>query len=205
MTSADGIAAAFPHKILKKINGTPSRIDIDDAQEKQTENVASRPSTRGGGAHGDAGMVVTTARYVVDFSPTAYAWEPIPGEVPVYPVGITETAQRLLDNSFDQAMRIYRDESGTHTALKNQLHQKYNPEYCTGVVQPGKGIAKISLMDRCTPVCQLRPGYRGRPIRIDIGNNGAIRVCDPPHGTVPLQGTEIPETTRQCAPATSNN
>ena len=32
--SADGIAAAFPHKILKKINGTPSRIDIDDAQEK---------------------------------------------------------------------------------------------------------------------------------------------------------------------------
>ena len=37
MPSADGIAAAFPHKILEKINGTPSRIDIDAAQEKQTE------------------------------------------------------------------------------------------------------------------------------------------------------------------------
>ena len=36
MPSADGIAAAFPHKILEKINGTPSRIDIDNAQEKQT-------------------------------------------------------------------------------------------------------------------------------------------------------------------------
>ena len=35
--SVDGIAAAFPHKILNKINGTPSRIDIDDTQEKQTE------------------------------------------------------------------------------------------------------------------------------------------------------------------------
>ena len=34
MPSADGIAVAFPHKILEKINGTPSRIDIDDAQEK---------------------------------------------------------------------------------------------------------------------------------------------------------------------------
>ena len=34
MPSADGIAAAFPHTILEKINGTPSRIDIDDAQEK---------------------------------------------------------------------------------------------------------------------------------------------------------------------------
>ena len=44
--SADGIAAAFPHKILKNINGTPSCIDIDDAQEKHTENAASRPSTR---------------------------------------------------------------------------------------------------------------------------------------------------------------
>ena len=44
-------------------------------------------------------------------------------------------------------MRIYRDQSGTHIALKNQLHHKYSPEYWTGVVQPGTGIAKISLMD----------------------------------------------------------
>ena len=41
MPYTDGIVAAFPHKILKKIYGTPSRIDIDDAQEKQTENAAS--------------------------------------------------------------------------------------------------------------------------------------------------------------------
>ena len=128
MPSADGIAAAFPHKILEKINGTPSRIDIDDAQEKQTENVASQPSTRGGGAHGHAGMVVPLARYIVEFSPTDYAWEPIPDEAPVYPVGITETAQQLLYNNFAQAMRIYMEQSGTHTALKNQLHQKYSPE-----------------------------------------------------------------------------
>ena len=44
-------------------------------------------------------------------------------------------------------MRIYRDESGTHTALKNQLRQKYSPEYWTGVLQPGTGITTISLMD----------------------------------------------------------
>ena len=44
MPFVDEIEAAFPHKILEKINGTPSRIDIDDAQEKQTENAASRPS-----------------------------------------------------------------------------------------------------------------------------------------------------------------
>ena len=43
MPSSDGIAAAFPHKILEKINGTPSRIDIDDAQEKQIENALRLP------------------------------------------------------------------------------------------------------------------------------------------------------------------
>ena len=62
MPSADGIVAAFPHNILENINGTPSRIDIDDAQEKQTENAASQPFTKGGGAHGYAGMVVHSAR-----------------------------------------------------------------------------------------------------------------------------------------------
>ena len=35
--SVDRISVAFPHNILEKISGTPSRIDIDDAQEKQTE------------------------------------------------------------------------------------------------------------------------------------------------------------------------
>ena len=83
----------------------------------------------------------------MEFSPTAYVWEPIPDEAPVYPVGITATAQRLLDNNFAREMRIYRYQSGTHTALKNQLHQKYSPEYWTVVVQTGTGIAMISLLD----------------------------------------------------------
>ena len=56
-------------------------------------------------------------------------------------------AQQSLDYNFAQAMRIYSNQSGTHTALKNQLHQKYSPEYWTGVVQPGTGIATISLLD----------------------------------------------------------
>ena len=49
-------------------------------------------------------MVVTSVRYVVEFSPTAYAWEPIPGEAPLYPAGITAIAQRLIDNNFARAM-----------------------------------------------------------------------------------------------------
>ena len=92
-------------------------------------------------------MVVPPAQYVVEFSPTAYVWEPIPEEELVYPVGITAAAQCLPDNKFAHAMKFYRDQSGTHTALKNQLYQKYNPEFWTGVVQPGTGIATLSLLD----------------------------------------------------------
>ena len=44
-------------------------------------------------------------------------------------------------------MRIYQDQSGTHTALKNQLYQKYNPGFWTRVVQPGTGVATLSLLD----------------------------------------------------------
>ena len=91
-------------------------------------------------------MVVPPARYVVDFSPTAYAYEPIPDEAPVYPVGITATAQRLLYNNFARAMRIYRYKSGSHTALKKQLHPKYNPEYWIRVVQPDTGVHTYPLV-----------------------------------------------------------
>ena len=44
-------------------------------------------------------------------------------------------------------MRTYRDQSGTHNSLKNQLNQKYSPQYWTEVVQPGTGLATVSLMD----------------------------------------------------------
>ena len=91
--SSNTITSAFPHTVLERIHGTPGRVDIDDAQEKQTENAASRPSTRGGGAHGHAGMVVPPGRYVVEFYPTAYLWEANTGEAPVYPNNVTVALQ----------------------------------------------------------------------------------------------------------------
>ena len=63
---------------------------------------------------------------------------------------LTAVEQQLIDNNFSRATRIYRDQSGTHTALKNKLHQKYSPEFWTEVVQPGTGIATISLLDMYT-------------------------------------------------------
>lgn len=124
---ADAIASAFPHTILTKVNGTPSRVDIDDAQDKQTENAASRPSTRGGGGYGHAGMVVPFARYIAECLPTAYLWEVHPGEAPNYPHNIAVAPQHMLDNNFARANRVFKDQSGTHIALKNQCFLGLNP------------------------------------------------------------------------------
>ena len=116
---ADAIASAFPHASIERIHGTPSRVNIGDAQEKQKENEASRPSNRGGGGHGHAGMVVPVARYVAEFSPTVYIWEAKPGEAPAYPAGVAAALQQILDNNFQRSIRVYRDQLATHTALKN--------------------------------------------------------------------------------------
>ena len=72
--TADAIASGFPHPVLPRINEPPARVDIDMAQEMQMENVASRPSTRGGGIHGHAAMVVPPARYAAEYSNVAYIW-----------------------------------------------------------------------------------------------------------------------------------
>ena len=72
--TANAIAPGFPHPVLPRINEPPARVDIDMAQEMQTENAASHPSTRGGGIHGHAAMVVPLARYAAEYSNVAYIW-----------------------------------------------------------------------------------------------------------------------------------
>ena len=65
----------------------------------------------------------------------------------MYPNNVVAVLQRTLDDDFARAQRIFRDQSGTHTALKNQLYRKYDPEFWTGLVQPGTCIAIILLLD----------------------------------------------------------
>ena len=77
--TADTIASGFPHPVLPIIDEPPARVDIDMAQEMQTENAASRPSTRGGGIYGHAAIVVPLERYAAEYSNVANIWEVNPG------------------------------------------------------------------------------------------------------------------------------
>ena len=72
--TAGTIVSGFPHLVLPIIDEPPARVDIDMAQEMQTENAASLPSTRGGRIHGHTAMVVPPARYATEYSNVAYIW-----------------------------------------------------------------------------------------------------------------------------------
>ena len=73
--TADAITLGFSHPVLPRIDEPPARVHIDMVQEMQTENAASRPSTRGGGIHGHAAMVGPPAIYAAEYSNVAYIWE----------------------------------------------------------------------------------------------------------------------------------
>ena len=144
--TADAIANTFPHPVLARITGPPSRADIDEAQEKQTENAASRTSTRGGGQHGNAAMVVPAARYAAQYSVTPFVWEPNPGEGPVFPPNAQIGVTRTLENAYRNSSRIFREQMAIHIALK-KLYRRYSQEFWSGLILPGTGIATVSLQN----------------------------------------------------------
>ena len=120
------------------------------AQEMQTENAASRPSTRGGRIHGHAAMVVPPARYASEYSNITYIWKVNPGEGPVLPANVTAARARTLENNYTSSARVFQDQTRTHTAFKNQLYRRYPTEYWTGLIEPGIGIATVSLLEMYT-------------------------------------------------------
>ena len=100
--------------------------------------------------HGHASMVVPLARYDAKYSPIPYVWEGNPGEGPVYPANVPAALARTLNNTCTGQSCIFQDQTRTHTALQNQLYRSYSREYWTGLIQPGTGIATISLLDMYT-------------------------------------------------------
>ena len=143
--AADTVRAAFPYPTFPRLTAAPTREDIDQRQRWSIENASSRPSTRGGGLHGHAGMVVPPARYAIEFSPVAYIMEGNPGEAPMYPPGVTAAQQRLIDAQWRRAATIYGKQTAVHMALKTQLQNSIPPEYWAGLLVPGTGLATIDI------------------------------------------------------------
>ena len=140
----------FLTPVLPRIGEPPARADIDMAQEMQTENAALHPSTRGGRIHGHAAMVVSPERYAAKYSNIAYIWEVNPGEGPVFPANVTAASAQTLENDYTSSTCVFQDQTRMQTALKKQLYIQYPTEYWTGLIEPGIGIATVSLLEMYT-------------------------------------------------------
>ena len=92
-------------------------------------------------------MVVPPERYAAEYSNVAYIWEVNPGEGPVFPANITVASARTLENDYASSARVFQYQTRTHTALNNQLYRRYPTEYWTGLIEPGIGIATVSLLE----------------------------------------------------------
>ena len=95
-------------------------------------------------------MVVPPERYAAEYSNVAYIWEVNPGEGPVFPANITVASARTLENDYASSARVFQYQTRTHTALNNQLYRRYPTEYWTGLIEPGIGIATVSLLEMYT-------------------------------------------------------
>ena len=62
--NVDALTENFPFPIIPKINGKPTRKDIEKLQKKIYANAAAIQSELGGGAHGHLGLTITLADYL---------------------------------------------------------------------------------------------------------------------------------------------
>ena len=81
-TSVDDIVAKFPMKILPPIPGEPDYDCISKLNQLIYGNIATLPTTLGGGAHGNVVLIMKATIYLT-LSPTAYV---APAEPPLTPV-----------------------------------------------------------------------------------------------------------------------
>ena len=62
-TNIENIIENFPHPILKKIKGKPTRESLIKLQKQVYENLTSFETTLGGGNHGFLGLGITSEKY----------------------------------------------------------------------------------------------------------------------------------------------
>jgi len=119
MTSSTSTILTFTHPELTKIIGKPTNKSLKLLKKELYANAMSIPSTRGGGAHGHLGLVLSAADYLA-IAGQAFDLPAHPGAAPAHPVGAT--AAQISEN-----VRIYNatlDELKVATAVRNELKQQ---------------------------------------------------------------------------------
>ena len=139
----DEFIQSFPNSI-SKINGIPTFTTLTTLRNQLKANAASVPSTRGGGNHGDLGLVLSDAIYNT-ISQTAWTVPAHPGTNPNIPAGTTAHASSRLVREHTESLRQWKEYNSVEAALKKQLTDAIEPIYLRAIRNRHTGYANITL------------------------------------------------------------
>ena len=109
----------FPHPTLTRIVGKPTNSSIKLLLKEVYANARAIPSTRGGGAHGHLGLVLSAADYLV-LAHVAFELPAHPGATPVHTPNATAA-------QITEANRVYMatlQELNIATSVRNEIKQQ---------------------------------------------------------------------------------
>ena len=135
---------------LPKIEGTPTYESLTTIRDILKANAASVPSTRGGGANGYLGLVVTAASYDMIAPGTPFDHPPFPGVQPNIPPNSTAAQINEIVRVHNEAKREWRECDNVDKALKKQLTDAVDKIYLRSLRDRHTGFANVTLLAMLT-------------------------------------------------------
>lgn len=135
---------------LPKIEGTPTYESLTTIRDILKANAASVPSTRGGGANGYLGLVVTAASYNMIAPGTPFDRPPFPGVQPNIPPNSTAAQINEIVRVHNEAKREWRECDNVDKALKKQLTDAVDKIYLRSLRDRHTGFANVTLLAMLT-------------------------------------------------------
>jgi hypothetical protein len=177
-TSATDFFDSFQHQPTK-IQGQPAYDDLRQLRDSLFANAAAIPSTRGGGAHGHLGMLMTPTVYAT-LSATPWVQPP----VPVLPALNNLTGPQIAEANrrYADDYKEYLETNNLDKALLRQITTTIEPVYLKPIYEPYVGLLNRTCHYTIT---WLIDNY-GKLLPQDLTNN-RLKLNEPYSAADPFQ------------------
>jgi len=142
-TSVDGITADFPHPILKKIHGEPTRKEIVELHKKLCENAAAVTSNLGGGKHGHLALILSDKDFLEE-AKHAFEAPKNPGDDP--PTTTKPEDQPSVNDRHKRQQRIFEKYGNTDKALKKQIEATVEEDFLSTLRNELTGFNQVTAL-----------------------------------------------------------
>jgi len=144
---------SFPYPVLTTVAILPAQPTFSALKRLQEEldaNARSVQTTIGNGLDGHLVLVMAPEAFqaLPDF--VEFAVPVNPGALPVYPNTASERQMKIIDKTFDVAMKAFETYKATSFALKKQLIAACPEIYYDALRHPVHGLSRLSVLDILT-------------------------------------------------------